>query len=454
MKAGVICGVRVSHKSASVREIEMAGADEATAVIETLLTREGISEAFAIQTCNRSEAYVVAESVTTARDALTNFAPEVRDGAVCEMNHEESLRHLMRVAAGLESLVIGEDQILGQFRQAIKDAQAVGGLGSVLEAGLMKALRVGKRAREETAINEGVTSIGSAAVELLHRETRVSSATALVVGAGEIGTLVANAFSATDIEHLIIANRTTEHAKALARTVSVSAEGVGLETLSAVLGQASLVVAATESDEFLIKREDLCRVAETFIIDLGQPRDVEPLTEDIVGVSVRNMDDLESVTAETEVARRSAAEDVEQMIETEFQRLLADYKRQRADDAIQAMYQAAEQVKDREYERAVAKLETQEPLTEKQKSIINDMAEALVGQLLAAPTKSLRDAAVEDDWSTIQTAMTLFNPEFESTGPTFDYPQAGPRASEEADTGGKHIDEPFAQNISEPPSDG
>jgi Glutamyl-tRNA reductase len=171
MNKGVICGVRVSHNRASVEEIELAGERDSQSIMETLLTRQGITESFAIQTCNRSEAYVVADGAVAGRRALANFAPSVRDGAVVEMSHEESLRHLLRVATGLESLVLGEDQILGQFKRAVEIARGIGALGPMLDAGVTKAIHVGERARNETSINEGAVSIGSAAVRLAEQSS-------------------------------------------------------------------------------------------------------------------------------------------------------------------------------------------------------------------------------------------------------------------------------------------
>jgi glutamyl-tRNA reductase len=181
---GVVCGVAVTHREASVDEIESAGGTDERAVVRDLLASDGVDEAFALQTCNRAEAYVVAEDATAGRAALADFAPDVRDGAVREMDHETSLRHLMRVAAGLESLVLGEDQIIGQVRDAFETARGVGGIGPVLDPAITKAIHVGERARTETEINEGVVSVGSAAVELADRRRDLSGATALVVGAG------------------------------------------------------------------------------------------------------------------------------------------------------------------------------------------------------------------------------------------------------------------------------
>jgi len=412
MDAGVICGSRVSHEQACVEDIEDAAGEDVRAVIETLLDADGVSEAFAIQTCNRAEAYVVADSVGVGQAALERVHGSARDDVVVEMGHEESLRHLIRVAAGLESLVLGEDQILGQFKRAIDIARNAGALGATLETGLTKAVHVGERARTETEINEGATSIGSAAARLAETELDLDGKTALVVGAGEMGKLAAEALADARIAELVVANRTVPHAEHIANSVDVPARAIGLDSVTDAIATAAVVVTATSTSEYLLDPTDVNDAGETLVIDLAQPRDVHPKAAAVEEVVVHDIDALESVTAETKAARKSAAEAVEAMIDEEFDRLLDAYKRRQADEAISTMYEAAEQVKAREVETALTRLEAQGELTDEQRETVESMADALVGQLLSVPTKSLRDAAIEDDWSTIQTAMALFDPDF------------------------------------------
>jgi glutamyl-tRNA reductase len=428
--ASVVSGVSVSHVDASVDEIGAAGGDDARTVLEDLLADDRVAEAFALATCNRAEAYVVCESADAGRRALDGFAPEVRDGAVADLGHEESIRHLMRVAAGLESLVVGEDQILGQFRRAVEDARSVGALGPTLEDALTKALRVGERARTETAINEGAVSLGSAAVELAATETAVADATALVLGAGEMGTLAARALATAGAGRVVVANRTVPHATAVAGDVDAPAEGIPLDLAAATVDEADVVIAATASPDRVLDRTAFEGAGETVVVDVAQPRDVDPAAADVPGVVVHDIDSLEAVTDETRRQRRAAAEAVERMIDEEFDRLMETRKRKRADDAIGAMYESAERLKERELEEALSRLEAQGDLTEDQRETVASLADALVGQLLAAPTRSLRDAAAEDDWATIQTAMTLFDPDFEADLDLPDYPDAAPEGVE------------------------
>ena len=426
--AGVISGISVSHRNASVAELERVSRGDDRAVVAELLSRRSVTEAFFLQTCNRVEAYVVTDDVASGREALADVFPPVVESAVVRMGHEESLRHLMRVAAGLESLVLGEDQILGQLREAVAEARAVDGVGATLDDALMKAIHVSERARTETGINEGTVSLGSAAVRLAERKTELDGAPALVVGAGEIGTLAARALADAGVGEVIVANRTIPHAEHVASELDVPASAVGLNAAPAAAERADLIITATDAPDHVLDDEDLSDVGETLVIDIAQPRDVDPAAADREGLTVEDIDDLEAVTDDARQHRRQEATEVERMIDREFDRLIDSYKRKRADAAISRMYESAERVKERELEEALAKLETQADFTDEQRATVAAMADALVGQLLAAPTKSLREAAGEDDWTTIQTAMRLFNPEFgdDVTPPASTSPQGLP----------------------------
>ena len=404
---GVIVGVSVSHGSASVDDIETAAASSQRHAVRSLLTSPGVEEAFVLQTCNRVEAYVVAPETDTGRRALESITERVPDDVVVERDHERSLRHLLRVAAGLESIVLGEDQILGQVRDAYEDARAVGGIGPMLEDGVTKAIHVGERARTETSINEGVVSLASAAVRLVEAETNLEGETALVVGAGEMGRLAAKAL-ARRVDHVIVANRTVPHAEHVADTIETEASAVALDAIDAAVDEAGVVVSATGSPDPLFDAGAFADAGETYVVDLGQPRDVPADATASETVSYHDLDDLESVTDETRARRERAAAEVERLVDAEFDHLLAQYKRKRADRVISTMYESAEQVKATELSTAFDAAE----FDAEQREVVESMADAIVSQLLAAPTRSLRDAAEEDDWSTISTALELFDPNF------------------------------------------
>lgn len=406
---GTITSVSIAHERATIDDLNRAGAETQQRGVEQLLEEAGVSEAFVLQTCNRVEGYVVADTSTVGREAMNVLTAGIDDRLVVERRHEDSLEHLIRVAAGLESVVLGEDQILGQVRDAYEDARSAGGIGPVLEDGVTKAMHVGERARTETAINDGVVSLASAAVQLVREtcECDLETATGLVVGAGEMGTIAASALGERT-ERLVVANRTHSHAEHALTQADVPGQAVGLDALPAVVAEADILVSATGREGYVVERDVLAGAGETFVVDLAQPRDVSPAAADLPNVRVRDLDALESLTDRTRRQRERAAAQVEQIVSVELDRLLAQYKRKRADAVISAMYESGERIKARQLETALAKLD----LDEDDQAVVESMADAIVSELLAAPTTSLRDAAENDDWETIQTALALFDPHF------------------------------------------
>ncbi|MFC4543030.1 glutamyl-tRNA reductase [Halosolutus amylolyticus] len=469
--AGVVTAARVTHQSGSVDDLAAATPDSQRAGVSGLLAIPEIDEAFVLSTCNRVEAYVVGADAAVGRAALEEFFASIDDDAIVVTDHDESLRHLLRVAAGLESVVLGEDQIIGQVRTAYEDARAEGGIGSMLEAAVTKAIHVGERARTETAINEGVVSLGSAATKLAATEVRLEGATALVVGAGEMGRLAARSLADAGADEIVVANRTVSHADHLAAELDAETSVAPLEALGSVATEADVVVTATGSDDPVLEprhlatdEDDLDAVreaaesgapierrandaaadaadpdSERVIVDLGQPRDVAPATGSLDSVAVYDLDDLESITEETRSQRSDAAREVESMIDHEFELLCDQYKRARADEVIAAMYESAERLKQRELETALSRLG--DDLSEEQREIVEAMADSLVSQLLAPPTKSLREAAAEDDWSTINTALQLFDPDFGDDGPLAPASVVEPFVTERSDAGLGAIDD-------------
>jgi glutamyl-tRNA reductase len=409
---GLLSGVSVSHHRGGIDDIDAVSRNTQPTTVEALLTHEETKEAFVLQTCNRAEAFVVTETAATGQAVLESYVETVDESVVDTFDHEAGLRHLMRVAAGLESLVVGEDQILGQVRQAYEDARQADGIGPVLEDAVIKAIRVGERARNETPINEGVTSLGSAAVRLAQQELDLRAATALVVGAGEMAALTATALDGV-AKRIVVSNRTLANAEHVAESLAGPARAVGLENLSAMLSTADIAVFATASPEHVLDVETLSHAGETLVVDLAQPRDVAPAARELAGITLRDLDTLEAVTAKTRDRRHEAVAAVEAIIDEEFDHLVTQYKRKRADKVIAAMYEGAEQTKKREVHTALSQLEAAGGLNDAQRDVVDSLADALVGQLLAPPTQSLRDAAENDDWSTINTALRLFGPGLE-----------------------------------------
>ncbi len=422
---GVISGARVTHERADVDAIAAAGGDDARSDLDALLSHDAVQEAYVLRTCNRSEAYVVTDDATAARPALSAFVADVPASAVVRTGHEDSIRHLLRVAAGLESMVLGEHAVLGQVRADYETARGVDGVGPVLEEVVPKAIHVGERVRSETAIDEGARSLGSAAVRFLEDCVTLARATVLVVGAGDMASTVARWLEDRPVDRIVVVNRSLDSARDLTTNLAVETTVAPMDDLADRMATADAVVAATGASDPVI---DVGTALEAgvagddgpaCVVDMGQPRDVAARVDEVEGVSLYDLDDIESVTGRTHERRRQAAETAETIVEDELDHLLRRFKRKRADDVVAAMHESADRVKRRELETALQKLETQGGLTDAQRETVEALADALVGQLMAAPTKSLREAAGEDDWETIATAIRLFDPEFGADPPEF-----------------------------------
>lgn len=402
---GVLTGLSIAHQYADVETIAAGTPQDITGATKSLLDEPEVSEAFIIVTCNRAEFYIVTETPTAGERILESYATEVQPTAKRLLRHDESIEHLFRVTAGLESQVLGEDEILGQFRDAYHVASEIGAIGAVLEPVLLKAIHIGERARAETSINEGIISLASAAVTCANEHTDLDDAAMLVVGAGQIGQRVVADLDNRSVGSVILANRSLDRASELEAMVD---EIAPLDRLEALLDQVDICITATSSSEPIITGEMLSSSDAPIFIDLGQPPDVAPSVRRLV--EYYNLDRLRVITERTHKQRSRAAEQVEEMVDTEIKELQRRFKREQAASVIATMRAGADRIKEHELERARIRLEHSESSSQE---VMADLAEALVNRLMAAPTEALRDAAEDDDWSTISAAIQIFDPEID-----------------------------------------
>jgi len=309
----------VSHQTApiDVREQLDFSSRDVGAAVEALAAKYSAGEAVVLSTCNRSELYVASEDPARAREELVDFLstyhglpPQAFQEHVFVHADEDATRHLFRVAAGLDSLVVGEPQILGQVKDAFQVAATRQCVGPVLTRLFHTSFGVGKRVRSETALGEGAVSVGFAAVALARKIFgRLEGRGVLVVGAGEISTLTAQHLRAQGVGEIVITSRTAAHAEALA--AEVEGRAIPWGNLRGALETADIVITATGSPRPILARADIegmsarRRGEPLFIIDIAVPRDVEPSVGDIEQVFLYNVDDLQAVVQEN-LSRRSA----------------------------------------------------------------------------------------------------------------------------------------------------
>ncbi len=398
----------VSHKTAplDLRERLSLTEGRAVGVLGELTSATGIHEAAAISTCNRTELYLIVsdpvEAESTGLGVLTRQA-EIRPtellGHLYSLRSTEAARHLLRVTAGLDSMIVGEAEIQGQVKRAYELALVEGATGPILNRLFRAALAAGGRAREETGISEKGLSIPSVAVELARRTLGdLSERRVLVVGAGETAELVAKALAARGVATVFIANRHYDRAIGLAQRFAGGA--VRFEELPEQLQSADIVVSATNSPHHIVERDDLTQVMKArdgrplLAIDLAVPRDIEPGCREIPGVSVHDIDDVQQIVERNASGREAEAKRADPIIEAEldrFERWLASLE---VVPTIAALRERGDEV----VRRVMAENETRwEDLGEADRERLEAMTKAIASRLLHEPTLRMRRSAGNDD---------------------------------------------------------
>ena len=429
-----LSALTVSHKRASVDQISQL-TERSTAAMLSRLVAAGAREAFVLHTCNRAEYYVTGSAA--AREAALDDV-DVPADVVTRYDGSEVARHLFRVAAGLESMVVGEDEILGQVEDAQETAIPFldGTLGPVVE----RAIRVGKRVRSETRINEGNSSMGTAAAELASRQVAdVEESRAIVIGAGEMGKLVASPLADRGVD-LLVTNRTYDSAKDLARRV----EGTPIcfEAVQSRLQYVDFVVTATDAPHPILDAATF-EGADVVALDLANPPDIAPGVEDLDSVTVFDIDDIGTIVDSAMARRSEAAAEAEELVAREIDSLERDLKKREAESMLSSIYERAEQLREAEVRRAANRLESNGGLTPHEREILEEMGSALVNKLLSTPTQTIKEAAVSEDYETLQAVAEVFqvpdSPPESPTGPEEPEPDRADRADRE---GAAHEPEP------------
>jgi glutamyl-tRNA reductase len=406
-----IASMLVTHRKASIDEIERAWHGDVETILRWVCSQSQVEECAVLKTCNRVEIYVVS---SRGEKVLFELAKKARVSSriIDFHDHDESLLHLLRLASGVESMIIGEDQILGQMKELVQLARNAGTTGWMLETAFKKAIQVGKRVRRETRINERAVSVGSAAVDLAEEILGdLRGRTVLVIGAGETGELISRALQAKETGTLYVTNRTFSSAQALAGCLAGIA--VPFEEMKDTLRIADVVISATAAPHYILLKEDVERALagrkeKLLIIDIANPRDVDDAAGEVPNVELHNIDSLRRISSENMKERMAEIERVEAIIEEEFKLLKAKYKRRQAEELLALLYSQAEVIKDQECRKAMNKLSAYHTLGEIERQVLMDMSHSIVNKIFAEPTKVLKEAAERGDTDLIRSVSELF----------------------------------------------
>jgi glutamyl-tRNA reductase len=398
----------VSHKTAPLDLRERLSLTEGRAVgaLQELTAAEGIHEAAAISTCNRTELYLVVsdavEAESTALGILTRQA-EIRPtellGHLYSLRSMEAAHHLFRVTAGLDSMIVGEAEIQGQVKRAYELALVEGGTGPILNRLFRGALGAGGRVREETAIGEKGVSIPSVAVELARRTLGdLSQRRVLVIGAGETAELVARALVARGVATVFVANRHYDRAIGLAERFGGTA--VRFDELPEQLQVADIVVSATNSPHHIVEADELRHVMKgrgdrpILLVDIAVPRDVEPACRDISGVSLYDVDDVQQIVERNADGREAEARRAESIIAGELDRFEQWMASLEVVPTLASLRERADEV----VRRVLAENEGRwESLSDADRDRLSAMTKAIASRLLHEPTVRMKRAAGSDN---------------------------------------------------------
>ena len=406
----------LNHRTAPLDVRELVAVSPETLPQATAVLKDRLGQGLILSTCNRTEIYTLddghgspEEEIGRLFTTLFNVPWQSISPYVYSLDHREAVHHLFRVAAGLDSMIIGESQILGQVRDAYSATIAEGAATGPFSKLFHEALRVGKRARRETGIGQNALSVSYAAVGLARGVLGdLSGRNVLVVGLGEAGALVAQALSNSGAGNVMVTNRTHDRAHGLA--LELGGVAFPFDRLEEALPDADIVITCTGSPNYILDHATLARAVEQrangplCIIDIAVPRDVEPSAAALQGLRLYDIDDLDSISEANREERLREAEKVEALVEEAVERFVEWWDGLSSLPTISALGQKAEDMRRQEVARALQHLPG---LTADQQRLVEAMSRALVKKLLHDPVDVLRSKESPADLASVRRLFRL-----------------------------------------------
>ncbi|MEO8457504.1 MAG: glutamyl-tRNA reductase [Chloroflexota bacterium] len=399
MKTGVLTCVGLNHNTSPVEEREQLAFTAAELNDALLSLAEKLPGAALLSTCNRTELYTMAPEGEGER--LISVLTSLKDSTLDRkhfylLQHTAAAEHLYRVASGIDSMVLGESQILGQVRDAMSSATDAGTLAGALAHVFHSALTTGKRARSETNIGKHAVSVSSAAVGLARKSLGdLENKTVLVISAGSMGKLAAKALAQQTGSRILVANRTRERAIDLAGQLGPNTQAFDMEHLREALEASDIVISGTSSDEFILGPAEIAPVMASrngrglLFIDIAVPRDIDPAVREIDGVHLFDIDDIEAKTDEGWSGRQAEVTKVEAVVAEEVAAFEAWWDSLDIVPVISALRERAESIRLQELDRALGNI----AVDDETRARIEAMTSAIVKKMLDKPIARLKDGA-------------------------------------------------------------
>jgi glutamyl-tRNA reductase len=408
-----ILGLNHNTAPIEIREQVVFAGDEVSRACERLKDIDGVEEAVLLSTCNRTEFYVITSD--GGRDRLKDWLQDERSldpgfaNSLFTLDTEEAIRHVFRVACGLDSMVLGETQILGQLKDAFRSAQQVGTVGQHLGRLFQHTFSVAKKVRTDTEIGANPVSVASASVRLAQQFfAGFEKHTALLVGAGVTIELVAKHLVGKDIGRLFVANRDVDRARNLASKFGGYA--VPLSELEGTLPEADILITSTAAPEAIITANMVKAAMKTrkrkpvFAVDIAVPRDIEPEVAKVRDVYLYTIDDLQKVIQDGQLSREAAAVDANRILDDEIRRYLSIERAKKASPLIVALREQGETIRDGVLREAQRRLDKGVDSRE----VIEFATAMLMKKMLHNPSVRLREAAEHEDVEIIDATRSLF----------------------------------------------
>lgn len=406
--------VGLNHKTAPIATRDALSFSKEQLQEALPLLNDSLNEAVVLSTCNRTEIYSSSDNPPDAANRIRRFLASYHNinsnsiqPHLQTLDGRDAVRHIFRVSSGLDSLIVGESQILGQVRESLVSATEAHSVQIAMIGLFHAAVRVGRRVREDTEVGRNATSVSFAGVKLAQRLLGdLQSLRVMVVGAGEAGALVAGALRTAGVSDIRVANRTLSRAEDLARELGATA--VSFDNLKENMVTSDIVISATDSPDYILNEDHVeWAMAQRdfkpqFYFDLAAPRDIDPNITSISGISLYNIDDLSAIAEENLQERRRAAVHAEEIVDAEVEKFMLWWDALDALPIIKSMRLQADYIRQRELSRAVRCLPD---LSAENVEILEALTRSIVNKVLHDPTIALKQLT---DKSHLQAAKDLF----------------------------------------------
>ena len=415
----MLVNVGVNYRRAPLATLDALTLRDLPAFYNILGSIPGIRGAVVVQTCNRVDMFIDAnEGVDVTEKILWNWALETKfklhelRSLADQRTGEQVLEYLVSMASGLESMLVGESQIIGQLKSSLIEARGLAASSATLSKTFEMSLAAGTRIRDQTGIGRGTVSLGSAALKVAEATLgNLDSVKILLLGTGQIGMVLMKALKARRISDVTVASRTRQRTESFCRTFGGKPDDI--KTVTSQLGLFRLILVATRATGYLLTKETVVLQLKNdqnprlMIMDLSIPRNVSPDLEHLKGIVVKTIDDLRDITDQAVSTRKTLVKEAEPKVEEAVEKISALLRREEAEPMVSDLYHRADKIRREELEKALSKLN----LPQHQQEVLEKMSLSLVRKLLAQPVVNLREAAKKGDSKLLTVAGQLFEGE-------------------------------------------